>query len=662
MLQDNNNSGTGATARRITYEAGLDGLRAVALLAIFVVHANVGLAPGGFLAVSTFFTLSGFLITALLVSEHRSKGRVALGMFWQRRARRLLPASLIAVAGIAAATLVFGDAMQNQKLFGDAVGTLAYVANWRFLLSGTTYAGEFSGQSPLLHFWSLAIEEQFYLLFPLVMVGALAASARWRRAVPAVLLLGIALSLVAGIVASGAATTPDKLYFRTDIRAGELLVGALFGYWWAGAGRNMGEWAHRVIRWSGGGLILLMLGLIATSDYHNTFWYRGGLLAYSLVTVGVILAAVESHGPVKRALSWKPLVWIGVVSYGAYLVHWPLFMWLYTNTDIPGGVRLVGGTAVALVIAQLSYQFVELPVREKRTFSVRWLVGLALALVAVALLIGLIAPKVARNQEVPAYLQTRQLSDVKVIEAQSSTVPTARPTEAGTPASLLPSRVLLLGDSVAASLSTALGTALGLQGAAFANSAFPGCGVLEGDPADVEGRPYEITAACGAAIPSTQREVVERVRPDLVLVFSSWENRDRVLNGQWAPYGTAESDDRMLDLYQRMLDRLTVHGARVALVTIPDPVASRSGPVDDDILHRIRHLNEVLAEVARRDPARVTLVRVDDIVCPADPCPTEVDGVALRPRDGTHFDDPVAAQLVADRLAERVMQVQPGTR
>ena len=402
---------TAASTRRITYEPGLDGLRAVALLAIFVVHANLGLAPGGFLAVSTFFTLSGFLITALLVSEHRSKGRVALGMFWQRRARRLLPASLLAVACIAAATLVFGDATQVQKLFGDTVGTLAYVANWRFLLAGTTYAGEFSGQSPLLHFWSLAIEEQFYLLFPLVMVGALAASAHWRRAVPGVLLGGIALSLVAGIVASGADTTPDKLYFRTDIRAGELLVGALFGYWWAGAGRHMGEWAHRAIRWSGGGLILLMLGLIWTSDYHDTFWYRGGLLAYSLVTVGVILAAVETHGPVKRALSWKPLVWIGVVSYGAYLVHWPLFMWLYTNTGVPGWVRLVGGTAVALMLAQVSYQAVELPVREKRIFSLRWLVVLGIALVAAALLIALIAPKVARNQEVPLEQTAAAITD-----------------------------------------------------------------------------------------------------------------------------------------------------------------------------------------------------------------------------------------------------------
>jgi hypothetical protein len=301
----------------------------------------------------------------------------------------------------------------------------------------------------------------------------------------------------------------------------------------------------------------------------------------------------------------------------------------------------------------------------------------------------------AGQRDTPDYLQPRQLSDVRVVEPPSTTMPapttvTAAPTAPGPatptapaptaaaptnpaptnraptkpapPAGAPPGRIVLVGDSVAASLSTALGRAVGRQGAAFANSAFPGCGVLEGDPADPEGRPLEMTASCGAAVPKTQREVINRVRPDLVVAFSSWEVRDRSLNGQWAPWGTAESDNRILDLYHRTIDRLTARGARVALVTVPDPIDSRIGPVDDDLRQRHRHLNELLAEVARRDPGRVTLVRLDDIVCPTDPCPAEVDGVPLRPKDGTHFDDPAAATLVADRLAERIMRVQPGTR
>jgi len=643
----------GAT-RRISYEPGLDGLRAIAVLATFLVHANVG-APGGFLGVSSFFTLSGFLITAVLVSEHRTRGQIRLGNFWQRRVRRLMPAALLTVTIVAVATLWFGDATQNQNLFGDVLGTLAYVANWHFLLAGTTYAGEYSGQSPLLHFWSLAIEEQFYLVYPLVMVAALSAAARWRRAVPAVLLLGIAWSLVAGIVASGSATSIDKLYFRTDIRAGELLVGALFGYWWVTRSHDPGEPARRVIRWLGAGMFALMLGLIVVADHHDLIWYQGGLVAYSLVTVSVILAAVEPHGVVRRVLGCKPLVWVGVVSYGAYLVHWPLFMWLHSHTDLPGMLRLAVGTAATLAIAYLSFRSVELPVRERRRFSVRWLVVLGLGLMITALVIGKLAPTVARNTEVPKYLQQRDLADVELIEANALSSGTGAEVSASRPR-----RILLLGDSVAASLATALGEALGRQGVAFANSALPGCGVLAGDPADEDGHPIDFTAACGARIPPTQRRLVERIRPDLVVVFSSWEKTDRVVDGQWAPYGSAESDARLLDLYSDMVDRLTERGARVALTTIPDPVDSRRGPVDERMLQRTGHLNELLVEVARRDPERVSLVRLDEIICPSDPCPEQVDGIALRPRDGTHFDDPAAASLVAERWVALLMQIRSG--
>ena len=291
----------GAPSVKITYQPGLDGLRAVALLAIFAVHANVGLAPGGFLAVSTFFTLSGFLITALLATEHSTHGRIDPLAFWTRRARRLLPASLVAVLLIGLATLVLGDPSQVAKLRGDVIGSLAYVANWRFLFAGTTYAGEFAGQSPLLHFWSLAIEEQFYLVFPLLAMLGLGLSRRWRPAAAVVLGVGALASLAAGIIGAAGHTSPDRLYFRTDIRAGELLVGALFGLWWVNGGRRISDRAHGMIRVGGAVLLVVMVGLIATSDYHDAFWYRGGLLAYSLVTVGVILAAVEASGPASRS-------------------------------------------------------------------------------------------------------------------------------------------------------------------------------------------------------------------------------------------------------------------------------------------------------------------------------------------------------------------------
>jgi peptidoglycan/LPS O-acetylase OafA/YrhL len=621
-----------ASTRRISYEPGLDGLRAISVLATFLVHANIGV-PGGFLGVSTFFTLSGFLITAVIVSEYRSRGRIALGMFWQRRARRLMPAALLTITLVAAAALWFGSATQVQNLFGDTLGTLAYVANWRFMLADTTYGGEFSGQSPLLHFWSLAIEEQFYIVFPLVMVGALAASARWRLAVPAVLLLGIVLSLVAGIATSSTNVSIDKLYFRTDIRAGELLVGALFGYWWAGAGRHIGERAHQAIRWSGGGLFLLMLGLIATSDYHDMLWYRGGLIAYSLATVGVILAAVEPHGPVKRALSWKPLVWIGVISYGAYLAHWPLFMWLHTHTDLPGWARLMVGTAITLVLAQASYRAVELPVRERRIFSLRWLVGLGIALVALALTISLIAPKVARNQELT-------LDKTAAAISHHLTHTAAARGEAPT--------VGVFGDS------TALVVALGLatfddtdkrirMGSGWADL---GCTLSATATFRSDGKESNVPKKCTQWLRDWSQAAKDG-RLDAALVqFGPFEVKTMKSEGvdTFQTIGEPAQDARLAQLLTAGIEALLKETPIVILTTSPyiepgrlngrSPV--KAAPHGDP--KRMDRLNDIIRDVAARYPNVAVLDLAAWIEAQGD------DDRRLRP-DGVHFTDKTALEL-----------------
>jgi hypothetical protein len=328
--------------------------------------------------------------------------------------------------------------------------------------------------------------------------------------------------------------------------------------------------------------------------------------------------------------------------------------------------------AITFLVAEVSYRLVERPIRSGRVTVPAPRLTVPAAFLAVA---GILFLATMGAEEQPDYLQARSPDDVEVVEPPSTTaapttIPTtvpagAPPTAAPTttvPVGPRPTRVVLIGDSVAASLGGELGGALGLQGVTYADSSFPGCGVLEGDPADPEGTPIDITAACSAAIPRNQRDVVARVRPDLVVAMSSWEVRDRVVDGVWHPYFTPESDATILELYRQMTDRLTATGARVALVTMPDPVDSERGPADPDMVRRHRHLNGLLAEVARRDPARVTLIRMDDIVCPTDPCPTVVDGITLRPKDGTHYDDPDAATYVAQRLADRVMTVPAGRR
>ena len=651
---------------RLVQLPGLDGLRGIAVLAVVVCHAWVGVLPGGFLGVDLFFVLSGFLITGLLLAEHRGTGGLHLRSFWVRRFRRLLPALLVFLLGLALASALLADPTTLGKIRADSLAALAYVANWWFIISGQSYADIFSAPSPLTHLWSLSVEEQYYLVWPLVMAAALGlASQRVEGIGRHRLLVLSSVTLVASTVwmayLSIRGVNVDRLYFGTDTRAATILAGIVLAIVLepalaaraAGHHDGVGRRARAMVAVAGAAGAALFMFAAFTVDHRDTWLYRGGFTLLAIAAAAVI-AAVVLHPRVDQGLGMRPLRWVGTRSYGIYLWHWLVLVALiWRFPALTGAPRLLVVLVITGLIAELSYRLVERPIRTGAwRLPAPWvLVPAAMGVTALVLVVA-----TTGQQEAPAYLQPRQVSDVEVIQPPSIIPPSPE----ALPTVPRPRRILLVGDSVAASLSNALGKSLGRQRVAFANGAFPGCGVLEGDPADSEGRPLEITLACGAALPKGQRELVGRVRPDLVVALSSWEVTDRVFNGQWAPYGTTESDTRLLDLYHRAIDRLTAHGARVALVTIPDPVESSLGPVDADKLARIRHLNKLLAEVARRDPARVTLARVDDIVCPTDPCPAEVDGVALRPRDGTHFDDPAGATLVADRLAERVMKVKPG--
>ncbi len=217
--------------------------------------------------------------------------------------------------------------------------------------------------------------------------------------------------------------------------------------------------------------------------------------------------------------------------------------------------------------------------------------------------------------------------------------------------------MLLVGDSVAASLEDALGDALTARGVTFATAAGPGCGVVTGDPADASGAPIAIAAECDGAIPPHQLGAIDEVRPDLVVTLSSWEAGDRIVDGQFDPLGTPGSDAALQRLYGEMVARLTSQGASIALATMPDPVDGRTRVADEDRIRRTLHVNGLLDSVAAAHPGRVTVVPFAQAVCPGSPCPTHVDGVALRPGDGAHFDDPAGARVAAERLADMIVSL-----
>jgi peptidoglycan/LPS O-acetylase OafA/YrhL len=349
--------------RRIPYSPALDGLRGAAVVAVLLFHGGVSWAQGGFLGVDAFFVLSGFLITSLLVQEWRDDGGIALGAFWARRARRLLPALLAVVALVAAYAVWAAPADARPGLRLDGLATLGYVANWRFVLSGATYFGRAELPSPLRHTWSLAIEEQFYLAWPLVV------AALFRRGWSTARLLAAS---AAGVLASALlmaalfhpGSDPSRVYFGTDTHGQPLLVGAALAFALAAWRKPVRRGLDRLdgLAWVGAA-VLLVSWVLGRGD--DAWLYRGGFLLVALATAAVVAAVVTSpRGQMSRALSWEPLVVVGRLSYGLYLYHWPLFLWLNgERTGLNGLPLLVLRLVVTVAVSVLSYRFIELPVR-----------------------------------------------------------------------------------------------------------------------------------------------------------------------------------------------------------------------------------------------------------------------------------------------------------
>lgn len=352
---------------RLGYRPALDGIRALAVAAVFAYHANVHWARAGFLGVDVFFVLSGFLITSLLLTERRREGRIDLVRFWGRRARRLLPAVVVLLAAVAVAMPVLA-ADQAYRLRGDLIAALGYVSNWRLVFGHESYF-QAAGRPPLLqHLWSLAVEEQFYLLWPPVLVLAL--RKRPYRSVLKPILIAAAASAALMALLFHPFTDPSRVYYGTDTRAFALLIGAAL--------------AAATVRWHlvdrirpAGRLTFEVAGIAALGglawavSHINEFdpaLYRGGFLMVAVLAAGLVAAAARPGpaGPLGRALGCRPMVWVGQRSYAAYLWFWPVLMVTRPHRDVPlGGLPLLAlRIALTLLLAAASYRFVERPVRD----------------------------------------------------------------------------------------------------------------------------------------------------------------------------------------------------------------------------------------------------------------------------------------------------------
>ncbi|HET6689688.1 MAG TPA: acyltransferase family protein [Miltoncostaeaceae bacterium] len=354
----------GVAAPRLPYMPGVDGLRALAVGAVVAYHAGAGWLPGGFLGVDVFFVISGYLITSLLLAEHRTSGSIDVIRFWLRRARRLLPAVFLMIAvTLAAMVVVHPD--EVGRLRGAVASSVLYVVNWYQVFSDHSYFAEFGRPPVFRHLWSLAVEEQFYLLWPPVLALGLAALGRRR------LVLGVMALLAASTALAWALydplVDPSRIYYGTDTRGGGLLVGVALAFLWPASrlGRATREATPPVLDVVGVAALAGLAALMATMGELDASLYEGGFLLVSVVTA-VLLAVVAHPGSlVGRAFGCAPLVWLGVRSYGIYLWHWPVLVLTRPDEDVPFSGPGLTAVQVGLTvgIAALSYRYVEVPFR-----------------------------------------------------------------------------------------------------------------------------------------------------------------------------------------------------------------------------------------------------------------------------------------------------------
>jgi peptidoglycan/LPS O-acetylase OafA/YrhL/lysophospholipase L1-like esterase len=653
----------------------LDGLRGLAVLAVVLYHAGLAAVPGGFLGVDLFFVLSGFLITSLLVLEWRARGRIDLPAFWARRARRLLPALLLVLVAVGLLDRFGGDGTP-QATRGDVLATLAYVQNWHLLAGGTGYFEQAALPSSLQHAWSLSIEEQFYLVWP-ILLGALLAARGLRRAARLRLTLavtvagaGVSAAVMAALHPAGA--DPSRVYYGTDTRACSLLIGAALAVGLAlrPDARPAGV-LPVVLGWVGAGALVV---LWARADGDSDLLYRGGMPLGEVAAALVIAAvALRPAAPLARVLAWRPLRLLGVVSYGVYLWHWPLFGLLTAaRTGLHGPALLAVRLASTLLAAVVSYVLVERPLRRPaarsrrshravapRLVAVRAVPAAAVAVAVVAAAVAL-APASAVPTAALAAEQGQDDDDGTVDpEHEGDAEPTGTPTRAATGTtsrsrSAQARRLLVMGDSVAKSLAAGLASYLGGASPHLTDGAVLGCGVTIGGPFHYSG---QLRVQGNQCVPWEQRwrARVKAVRPDVVvLLVGRWEVMDRVFEGRWTHIGDPGYDAYLQGQLRTAIGILRSTGARVVVVTAPYYRRGEQPDGDlwaEDAPDRTDRWNTLLRATAA--PAGASVVDFGGRTGPHGRYEELVDGVRLR-YDGVHLRE-AAVRALAPWLLPRVL-------
>ncbi len=356
-----------STRPPLGYLPGLDGIRAISVLAVIAYHLEYTWATGGYLGVEVFFVLSGFLITRLLLDEEWRTGAISRSTFWLRRARRLLPAVIVLIVGVWVWALVGLPAGEAARFRGDAFASLFYVQNWHAIIADQPYFESFGRPSPLRHLWSLAIEEQFYLLWPLVLPFGLRRLGR-RRTAGLIVLAALGSAWLMSATADVAA--PERAYYGTDTRAFGILVGAALAFAWSPerSRTRIAPAARRVIDLLGLAALAALVWQFAGRSEFDPWTYPQGFLWVDACTIVLLVAATHPASIAHKVIGAKVLAAIGRRSYSLYLWHWPVIVFTRPGVDwgLTGSAALIVRVAIIAALSELSYRFVEQPFRDGR--------------------------------------------------------------------------------------------------------------------------------------------------------------------------------------------------------------------------------------------------------------------------------------------------------
>jgi peptidoglycan/LPS O-acetylase OafA/YrhL len=657
-----------AEGPNLGYMPALDGVRGAAVLGVMAFHGGVSWLGGGFLSLDAFFVLSGFLITSLLITEWRSSGAIRLGAFWARRARRLLPALLLVLVFVVAYANWVAPPGTYPGLRLDALSTLFYVANWHFILVGSDYFARSGLPSPLTHTWSLAVEEQFYLIWPLVVLAALRFG-RGLRTLMTVSVVGAVASAVAMALLFRSGASITRLYFGTDTHGQSLLVGAVLAVVLAGRaakpGRAGGPGGRRPVltgnpawlasgRWAKWWLPLLgaagavMTGLLWwRASFTSRLVWQGGVFFAALSTAAVLCSVVCAPASLlAAALSFRPLRYVGRISYGMYLWHYPLFQWIDgARTGLTGTPLLALRFGATVAVASASFFLVERPVRQHRLLRQwrAWLVApAAVGGVAAVLVVATTGPGAASPSAAPAPVH----APIAPVTPPRSPV-VAASGSAGAGGSAKPTTVLIVGDSTAITLGIALSTHDQPYNAAIVNKGMLGCGVAEMTQALTKSTVIGVPAGCNPSAPTSSQWPalwagwIAEHQPQVVAVLAGrWEVSTVDWGGHWTNIANPAFARYVEDQLRLAVQVASSGGARVALLTAPcydggEQPDGDSWPADSPA--RLATYNRLLAEVAAGSDGVASVVDLDALVCPRGTFATSIDGVTVRAPDGVHF-------------------------